>query len=284
MGIYLDTNVYNELIDNKTIEIERIIEGIKKKNFTIVFSEANLYEIAENYIGIRDVNRGQELFLFTKRLCTSKPLIKYNIISSELNGLLIDPVIGQKYKSNRELEENGFLVIWEKLCDFRKNQKEIEKYMKSVIRPKIKVKERDLREFRREKSRVKREIDEKKIHFDDFNLFLKWIKTRKQTWEMVNIVLKGWEVKKSLDFNSLPNSLKILLEVNYFLYYWHCFLDRSPERSDSDDMQHLFFAFYVGNFVTNDTSLLEATEIMNLKLRGVRCYDLNSFLNLLRDR
>jgi len=281
MEIYLDTNVYNGLLNNET-EIEKIIEKVRKKNIVIRFSEANLYEIAENYTRTRNKNRGQELFLLTKKLCTNKPLIKYNIISSELNGL-IDPVIEQRYKNNRELEENGFLIIWEKVCNFRKNEEEIKKYIRSVVRPKMKQKERDLREFRREKRRLKHEIDKAKIHVNDFNSFLVWVLAREQTQKMVNKVLRGWKIKQSIEFLRLPKSLKILLEVNYFLFYWHCFLDRLPERSDSDDMQHLFFAFYVGNFVTNDLNLLEVAKIMNLESKGLRCYGSDSFLDLLRD-
>lgn len=262
--IYLDTNIYNKLLDfmvKREIKIEQLSSIIASNNYIVLFSPTIFEELLHTVNS--SIGKTADLIRLSYGICSKDYIIKppESLICDELKCFLRgekedSPFIGEK-------EKRIFIELWEKSTnpDFFHN-------VPQGVLKQYQNRKKDFLSFNKQ-SKNKFSPQWKpyqEIGFQEFHQTSLVNKEGQMFIKDICIKCLGNNGDKldvqTLDFTVLRH-LRFVIKANLGLIYNTLIKDKKPKWGDNIDIHHIILSSTADIFVTDDSDLQEFLGILD---------------------
>ncbi len=262
MKVYFDNNIYNYLVDGKSIpnnDIKKLINAVKSRKVVVIFSPVNLFEIVRCFENKDE--KAKKMIEISSTLSKKVAITSDNIFISQLNAHLnnLDFSNLSIYSSSETIFDkirNGILEN-KSYCVPTEFHDEIKKYNSWYINSLNTMKD-EINKFISEiQSNNSAEIDINTTPGNPIDLYNRFNDDQSGREMFLEAILRdrchyGDDLSKIRSFDDIP-SLSIFLK--YYLKVAHelIIFDKQPKNGDWADLDQTVYFYYADYIVTSDT-------------------------------
>lgn len=292
--IYLDTNIYNKLLDfvkERNIKIENLSERITSNGYVILFNKIIFEEILQTAKEYPD--RARDLFQLSYNICSKDYIIKYTLPSlSSFSSLLGDDLrcfLKNNSEDNnpfiKDLEKKIFIKIWKKVTTDN-----YENITQDIFD-----------EFRGQNIDFLTSHKQSKEEFlfllesnptMDFQEFYQTVLNNEVGVEFIKDICAkclgekdGNLVYQKLNLTILSailRHLRFAIKSYWGLRYLQLAKNRNYKWGDNIDIHHITLSSVSDIFVTNEERLHKLFDILKVDEKRPKCVDFEKFKKLLK--